>query len=156
MNIVQCKVCPVCNGTEVRDYAHLTPAARKEHTCENCRGEGIVPLVTCRGCGRPAMEWDAKVPYCGRKECWAKLVEMVDPNERPRVRTGFVPFGPGFQSRYRAPLGRTGEGFVRNSQGLYWNPIKRDFQIEPVRADLLEQLTDEEQDRFAMMCGGYC
>lgn len=73
-------LCPVCEGTRVRDFGNKLPKKRQELVCENCQGEGTVPVVTCRGCGRPAMEWMAEVCYCGRKACWEKLVEMVNPN----------------------------------------------------------------------------
>jgi hypothetical protein len=148
--VVQCKVCPVCHGTKIVDPAHCLPAARKEFVCENCRGEGMVPLLTCRGCGRPAMKWDDKVPHCGRKDCWDRLVEMVD---LAKVRSrAIVPFGPGRRLRepLREAIGRV-NGFVRNWQGRFWNPFRNEYQDEPFDA-FNDRLTAQEEAAFHNAC----
>lgn len=51
----------------------------------------MVPQLTCRGCGRAALFSDP-IYYCGRLECWNKIVEVVDVNKKPEARAGFVPF----------------------------------------------------------------
>ena len=147
--IIQCKLCPVCRGTKVQDIANLLPAARKEFVCSHCQGEGMVPLLTCRGCGRPAMKWDARVPYCGRKDCWDRLVEVID-LAKPPISRGFVPFGPGLRGPIREALGRV-NGLVRNWQGRFWNPFKQEFQDEPPDA-FNSRLTPEEEAWFNVAC----
>jgi hypothetical protein len=114
MLAVQCKLCPVCDGTGERDIAHALPKKRKEFACENCQGQKYVPLVTCRGCGRPAIEWQAAVPYCGRPKCWEALVEMIDPDKKPVERRGYCS-GPWFDSTQR----------FRGTQK--WDPFKKEF-----------------------------
>jgi hypothetical protein len=155
MRVVQCKVCPVCHGTRVRDFASRLPPSRREFECENCRGEGIVPLLTCRGCGRPAMHWDAKIPYCGRKDCWERLVEEIDPT-KIRLRVS-IPLGPrmsGFGGRREA----VSVANIRNHQGMFWNPFREEFQEHPLPESMLaaERLTPEEAANFARACDGMC
>ena len=150
---IQCKICPVCHGTKIRDFANRLPTARGELTCDNCRGEGIVPLLTCRGCGRPAMKWDAKVPYCGRKDCWERLVEVVD---LAKVRSSRVPFGPAhrFRGPVREAIGRV-NGVVKNWLGRYWNPWTQEFQDQPIDA-FGSRMTAEEEARFNVACRERC
>ena len=147
-NIVQCKVCPVCFGAKVVDVGNRLPKAKHEFECANCRGEGIVPVLTCRGCGRPAMHWDAKVPYCGRDDCWSKLVEVVD---LAKVRaTNIIPFGP---RGYRPPLDpRIVRAVVRNIAGKYWNSFREEFQDEPCGYMDGTRLTADEEARFGAAC----
>lgn len=131
---VRCGLCPVCSGLGVRDVANRLPKARGEITCDNCQGQLYVPQVTCRGCGRAAIEWDAEVPYCGRKACWEKLVETVKPDELRRVRTFPV-------SDYR-------RGIFRAFDGRVWNPRTKEF--EDSRAlTTRNNLTPAEQERMA-------
>jgi hypothetical protein len=87
------------------------------------------------------MHWDAKIPYCGRKECWERLVEMID-LAKVRARTNIIPFGPA--------NGPRGLG-IRNWLGRFWNPFKQEFQDEPVYSDGT-RLTREEAVRFAHSC----
>jgi hypothetical protein len=154
LEAVRCKICPVCNGTKVADPANRLPGARQEFECHNCRGEGIVPLLTCQGCGRPAMHWDAKIPYCGRKDCWEKLVEVVD---LAKVRTRIsIPFGSrmGFGGRRKS---LTSVANARNVMGAYWNPWRGEFQSQPVPQSMLdaERLTPEETARFEVACNEF-
>jgi hypothetical protein len=149
MQVVQVKICPACDGTRVLDVTHRLAKARQEFQCDHCRGEGIVPLVTCRGCGRPAMHWDAKHPYCGRKECWDKLVETLDLTIKARPRA-VVPFGPALHLHSRVP--EITSGFVRNSAGRYWNPITRQFQDRPVTMLDGGRLNPREQEVFRQAC----
>lgn len=140
---MQCKPCPVCWGTKTLDIANRLPGARQEFQCDYCKGEGIVPLVTCRGCGRPAMQWDAQVPYCGREKCWNELVEVVD---LAKVRA--TPRHVGFYPARLLP------GVVRNFQGLYWNPFSEDYQDHPVLEGEMygTRMTPQEEARFHMAC----
>jgi hypothetical protein len=140
MQVVQVKVCPMCLGAKEIDSAVHLPKARQAFQCTHCRGEGIVPMVTCRGCGRPAMHWDAKIPYCGRKECWDKLVEMLDPAPKARPRA-IVPFGPGLEIM---------RGFVRNSGGRRWNPMTNQFENIPLVHS--GQLSPDERKIFQQAC----
>jgi hypothetical protein len=144
IRVVQCKICPVCNGTRVRDDPRVLPAARRELACNNCQGEGVVPLLTCRGCGRAAMHWDARVPYCGRKECWGRLVEEID-LAKVRATPNYGPF----------PM-RGGMSHIRNWQGRYWDPFKREFQDYPPSMMQAERLTPQELEDFTNACEGYC
>jgi hypothetical protein len=92
------------------------------------------------------MHWDAKVPYCGRKECWDRLVETIDLTKVHNVTT--FPFGEG--SRRGRSLALLAGGSVRNWQGRFWNPFTREFQDRPVYTD--GRLTPEEAARFHAAC----
>lgn len=139
---VQCKLCPVCDGTGTRDIAKLLPKKRKEFPCDNCQGQRYVPLVTCRGCGRAAIEWDAVVPYCGRSECWNKLVEIVDPN-KVVVRAFPVRMGPGFT--------------VIDNRRRHWDPFKKDFVDSLDIQDRGIGLTPEQEAAISRaMSFGWC
>jgi hypothetical protein len=145
MQVVQVKVCPACEGTKVQDITHRLAKAKQEFQCDNCRGEGIVPLVTCRGCGRPAMHWDAKIPYCGRKDCWDKLVEVFDPAVKVRTRT-IIPLGP--RPHFHTRVTET----IRNSAGRYWNPFKKEFQDTPFSMMDGHKLSPQEEAAFQQAC----
>ena len=41
----------------------------------------MVPLVVCRGCGRPAWVQTPILAYCGADACLNLLVEFIDPKK---------------------------------------------------------------------------
>jgi len=129
-------VCPACKGTGYADVANRLPKAREEAKCENCRGERTVPLITCEGCGRPAMEWDNPVVvYCGRDKCWEALTEVVDLSRKATVVPfrGYYGCGGGYTPFPRPPRVRdrisNEDGIIRctNSQGkvMVWDDRTR-------------------------------
>lgn len=89
--LVPVRTCPRCHGVGELDQPNLTPKKREVSLCPNCRGLRMVPQLTCRGCGRAALFSDP-IYYCGRLECWTKIVEVVDVNKKPEAKTGFSPF----------------------------------------------------------------
>lgn len=140
---VQCKLCPVCNGAGIRDIANQLPKKRQEFPCENCQGQRYVPLVTCRGCGRAAIQWDAVVPYCGREACWEKLVEMIDPNKPVHP---FHAAGLAISDRRRSF--HPGHQYV-------WDPIKKDYvdSIDLQNRGLSQEQEDAIEQAFQF---GWC
>lgn len=134
---VQVKTCPVCRGEGTLDPSDRLPKAKQLIVCANCRGHGDVPLLTCRGCGRPAIQWDDPVvPYCGRKDCYDKLVEVIDLAKKPREVTVFRP--KGFLGGYMADRG--------------WSDFN-DGESRNIR-----ELTPQEEARFLHLVrlGGHC
>lgn len=151
---VQCKMCPVCNGAGTTDPANLLPKKRKEFACENCQGQRYVPLVTCRGCGRAALEWDAEVPYCGRKCCWERLVEVIDPN-KPVHRGSYTPagtvfpFGPGVRV--------TDHRRFHAANGQIWDPFKNEYVDSIDLQNRGDGLSPEQEASIARaMAFGWC
>lgn len=98
------------------------------------------------------MRWDAKIPYCGRKDCWSRLIETID-LEKVRERTS-APFGP----RRHFGGSRGIHVNVRNWQGKYWNPFNETFQDHPVPSSMLdaEPLRPEETQDFMRACYEGC
>lgn len=148
MLAVQCKLCPVCDGTGTKDVAHALPKKRKEFACENCQGQKYVPLVTCRGCGRAAIQWDAAVPFCGREKCWEQLVDVIDPEKKPVVIGRGLRLGPGafpvFDNRR-----------FRGQQ--VWDPFKKDFVDSTDLQNRADGLTPEQEASIARaMSFGWC
>jgi hypothetical protein len=93
---VDFNMCIKCFGQGELDNPNRLPKARAQRICDYCMGRKVVPLVTCRGCGRPALHYnDPRVSYCGRAECMGRLVEEIDPNAEP-PREMRVIHGPGF------------------------------------------------------------
>jgi len=85
--------CIKCCATGTMDVTNRLPPARELLKCDYCKGQRAVPLLTCRGCGRPALHYAGPVvSYCGRKECWERLVEEVEFKKQPEVKVGFSPF----------------------------------------------------------------
>lgn len=85
------RYCPECRG--IKTDGHLK--------CRTCEGRGWVPLDICLACGRPAFEQGGVVPYCGREECFKRLVHVVDTKTPVRV----VPIVSGRRVGYVAGYG---------------------------------------------------
>lgn len=130
--VLEVASCARCCGVGELDNCNKLPKSRHERVCDYCLGKKLVVLKVCRGCGRPAGIIKGPMSYCGRKECWEKLVEEVVEDEKPIVRAGFSPFsivdkrrfialGPSMMDRRQNVvdrahrLGVTSEQFLRMS-----------------------------------------
>lgn len=154
---VQFKLCPVCDGTGSKDIASKLPKKRKEFACDNCQGQSYVPLLTCRGCGRAAIEWEAAVPYCGREDCWKKLVEVIDPNA-PAPRSNIIPFGPA-RGNYLSGGFSVVDNRRRfhNDTGQIWDPFKKEYVDSIDLQNRAGGLTPEDEANIARaMSFGWC
>lgn len=69
--------CPMCKGS-ARDLSLIHHVLVN---CTLCNGKGWLPLVSCRGCGRPAFRWwplngPPLIQYCGLEVCFSRLVTI--------------------------------------------------------------------------------
>lgn len=69
--------CPMCQGTgqEYNTIHHMLLR------CTLCEGRGWVPVMACRGCGKPAYKWWPRfqvpiIQYCGLETCFSVLIKL--------------------------------------------------------------------------------
>src|SRR5882757_5083 len=83
--------CVKCGCLGELDNSNRLPKSRHTRTCDYCLGKRFVSLNTCRGCGRPGGVRNGPITFCGRKECWERLVDMVVPEEPSKKVVTFLP-----------------------------------------------------------------